>query len=852
MADFTPHEAPAKDIKALPLMHPGKPAGRDELLKDIYNHLRSGRTVLLHGAAGVGKTALAATLAAAYTQQPGGVLWLDATDAAFPGLLVRVGRAYHLMDVTTSENPTALVGSVASTLMQHKPFIVLDNVTQPEAVVRFIEKCVTGLPVLVISQQALDGPWTPVQLNTLDDASAVLLFKQKAGIQDNNADRDIQAIARLLGNQPFPLVIAARGMFAAKQPPGEYLKALQQVAQATGGDAAMGALAASYRTLNNALQGLVLMLGAMFRGETSAELLEMVSGVPLETINQTMTILSQLYLVEKFERGGHTCYRMHPFVHQFAQNALKGSNRLEVLQAKVVEAVLNFARKYIADHQLLSLEMDNFIATARHVANRGERDTASALLMTLTRSDGFVTGRGYVYEILLLRNLASGSTSAFPAYGPEPVLERPEDKFLLDMDDEDDEFADDEFEDDEFEDDEDEFIGSAFKNVTFDDDDDFAEDEEDDYFDDGDTFAEEPLIPTPEPIDVTVRTENLATIDVDQLRLALNQAKAQRDFPRQIQILKAIGKVLVGQDKPTEAIATYNEILTLYENVDDDEGTLETLDMLSALLAKTNNSQAAIMHATRGIPLAEKLDDQETKIHLLLTMGDARQDLGETDAAAKMFAQALEMTRKADDRQNEAIALYKLGYAQLDNGSTDSAIHSWEQARELFKAQGRRNYEGRVLGGLGSAYSDMERWSEAMRYFKSALHIAREVGDKNEEGLQLGNLGQAQVEANQLPEALLSYRQALHLAYESGDRRQIVNAIVDLVGLMLRSNRLLAISELLLQDALALDPHDRDVTKFMEDVARRQAEIGAKGISQANIGGTAREYAANAYALLEA
>lgn len=829
MADFTPHEAPAKDIKALPLMHPGKPAGRDEILKDIYNHLRSGRTVLLHGASGVGKTALAATLAAAYTQQPGGVLWIDAADPAFPSLLVRVGRAYQLTDVTTSENPAALVGSVASALMQHKPFIVLDNVTQPEAVARFIEKCVTGLPVLVISDLPLEGSWTPVELQNLDDASAVLLFKQKAGIQDNTADRDILAIARLLGNQPFPLVLAARGMFAAKQPPADYLKALQQVAQVAGGNAAVAALAASYRTLNNALQGLILMLGAMFRGETTAELLEMVSGVPMDTITPTMTILSQLYLVEKFERVGHTCYRMHPFVHHFAQGALKGSNRLEVLQAKVVEAVLNFARKYITDHTLLALEMDNFIATARHVANKGERDTASALLMTLTRSDGFVTGRGYVYEILLLRNLSSGSTSAFPAYGPE-------DSLLMVKDDE-------EFEDD--------FDEAGFDDVEFDDAD--FDDEDDDYFDDGDDFAEENnLEASTDTVEAAVRGDNLTSIDVDQLRLALNQAKAQRDLHRQLQILKAIGKVLVGQEKPTEAITTYNEILALYENVDDAEGTLATLDMLSALLAKTNNSQAAIMHATRGIALADKLDDTETKVHLLLTMGDARQDLGETEAAAKMFSQALEITRKVDDRQNEAIALYKLGYAQLDNGNTDTAIHSWEQARELFKSQGRRNYEGRVLGGLGSAYSDMERWSEAIRYFKSALHIAREVGDKQEEALQLGNLGQAQVEANQLPEALLSYRQALHLAYESGDRRQIISAIVDLVGLMMRSNRLLAISELLLQDALALDPHDRDVNKFMEDLARRKAESQAKGISQAPISGTARDYAANAYALLEA
>ena len=81
MADYIPHEAPATDINDLPLMHPGRPVGRDAVLKEIYDHLKENRAVLVHGAAGLGKTTLAAALSAAYTQQAGGVLWLNITES---------------------------------------------------------------------------------------------------------------------------------------------------------------------------------------------------------------------------------------------------------------------------------------------------------------------------------------------------------------------------------------------------------------------------------------------------------------------------------------------------------------------------------------------------------------------------------------------------------------------------------------------------------------------------------------------------------------------------------------------------------------------------------------------------
>jgi tetratricopeptide (TPR) repeat protein len=853
MTDFTPHESPAHDVNALPLMHPGRPVGRDDLLKEIYTLIQARTPVLLYGDAGNGKTAVAAALSAAFLQQPGGVLWLASGTHPLAKLAVQAGRALGVNDVTRSEQPPSRIGALSTALTSQKPFIVLDNVTDALAPQQFIDKAADNLPMILISDTELTGSWSSVYVPVLSDANALLLFKQKAGIQDNAHDIDIYAITKLLTYKPLPIVMAARSMVAAKQSPGEYYNNLKQVV-ASAGDATLAAIGLTYRALNNALQGLVLMLGATFRGEASIDLLSAISGVPESGLAQPMEILSQLYLVEKFKRQGKDYFRLHPRVYEFAQAALKGKNQLAGLQQKVHDATLAYARQYAAagsvNAALLAKEMDNFIAAALWAADKGNRETANALVTTLTQADNFVQDAGYVYELLTLRNSGSGSTAAFPAYGPDPVLEIEADTDEAETVDDDDVFDD---EDDDFEADD------------FDDDDEYDFDDDDDEIDnllEADILADEDsdVFESVSLDDLTVeegmdsdelRSDAITGIDVDQLRQSLAQSKSQGNSARTLQILKAIGKVQVGQGKDTEAIATYNEILENYEEQSDQEGTLDALNMLAALLSKTGNHQAAVMHATRGIQLAGQRGDRVTELNLQTTLGDSRQDLGESQAAIDAFNKALGISRTIGDKQNEAISLYKLGYAYLDNNDIDDAIHNLEQARELFKAQMKRDYEGRVLGGLGSAHSDLEQWGEAIGYYQSALHIAREVKDKEEEMLQLNNLGQAQVHAGRLPDALLSYRQALHLAFASGKREEIVTTIVDLVRLMLRSHRLLDICDLLLEEALMLESDDRDVNALVDEVSAKRSEAEARGIQQAPITGTAEEYAANAYSLLE-
>src|SRR5690606_37869624 len=110
--------------------------------------------------------------------------------------------------------------------------------------------------------------------------------------------------------------------------------------------------------------------------------------------------------------------------------------------------------------------------------------------------------------------------------------------------------------------------------------------------------------------------------------------------------------------------------------------------------------------------------------------------------------------------------------------------------------------------------------------------------------------GYAAVQANQLGQAVLRYRQALHLAFQSNARENIVSTTVDLARLLVESPQHLDIAEMLVDSAMTHDPNDRDLKKIKERIEDERDALGYN-IPQKPVMGTAQDYAANAYALLD-
>ena len=338
-----------------------------------------------------------------------------------------------------------------------------------------------------------------------------------------------------------------------------------------------------------------------------------------------------------------------------------------------------------------------------------------------------------------------------------------------------------------------------------------------------------------------------AAIEQVKLRTALSFARQHEDTTRVLQILEAVGKVQISQNREKDAVATYNEVLTIHEKQEDKAGILETLDMLAGLLVRSNSSVSALQHVQRGLHLADELENDEAAMYLQISSGDAHRELGEASMAVEAYERALSKARHRDDLQNEAFILYKLGMAFLDADEERRAIEMLEDAKDRFKEQSKRDMEGEVLRGLGEVNAKLERWSEAVNFHTSALYIAREIGDLATEAHQLRHLGQILIKADRLPEALTRFRQALHVAYEEQNKSEVVGVIAELVSLMMRNLFLSSIAELLINDGLTYDPDDRELLRLKSEVVGAKERAAARGVALAVVAGTAREYAANAY-----
>ena len=900
MAELKPLEAPVTAVADLPLRRPGRPFGRDSILKTVLSELQQNQKVALHGASGIGKTTIAATIASVYAQQANqSVLWLNSHNPPLSELMVRIGRAYRVPDMSASQNPLGKAPALASRFNQHKPLLVLDGEIQASVLSALIERCAADIPVLVTTTAALDGgSWRNRLIGRLADSDAVQLFKQKAGIQKNQFDTIVYSIAERVNFEAYPLALAARSMIISRQSPHDFNETLHELLDSLDNRGTIAALTASYRSLNQRLRDLLLAVGGTLRGEGSAAFLSQVSGVTAASFDQAMTILSRLFLVDRFQRYDEPYYRLHPLVHDFLKTWSQNVNSIDLIRSDIKDAIRGYLATYSQSpdaNRRLAAEMDNFIATAYWAAEHGDRGLAADIGAVLSQQDDFVQSAGYNYEFSFLQAISAGTAAEFLADSNEevPAVEAAADDTAAedlahDAEDESElEAAEDTVDAEEAAAGDSELVpvgDVSLQSMNIDQlrtalDLARQNDETDRQLeilkaiaglqisqgDESEALAaygealeiyesgedKEGVLETLDALAGLLINSEVAPAAIEQVRLrtALSLARQHQDTTRRLHILQAIGKVQISQGDESEAVATYSEILNIYETDEDRQGILDTLDMLAGLLIRTEAILTAFTHIQRGLHLAEELGDENTEMHLQTTRGDAHQELGESVSAVEAYELALSVARDRDDKQNEALILHKLGLAHLDAGYAARAIQVLEQANDLFKQQSRRAMEGQALRGLGSAHAALERWSEAVNFHTSALHIAREIGNDEQEARQLRQLGQLLIEANRLPEALTRYRQALHMAYQAEAAEDIVAVIVELVTLMMRNAFLASIAELLIDDAMSYGADNRDVLRLRDEIALAKKQAQENSAALAEVAGTARDYAANAYRL---
>jgi CHAT domain-containing protein/tetratricopeptide (TPR) repeat protein len=197
----------------------------------------------------------------------------------------------------------------------------------------------------------------------------------------------------------------------------------------------------------------------------------------------------------------------------------------------------------------------------------------------------------------------------------------------------------------------------------------------------------------------------------------------------EIEKLWQLGEEQYQNSQFIQAIATYEQILSLYLQIGDSAGA----------------------HAELRAGEAEALE----------RIGTMHDFLGEYSQALELYQQALAIKKEHGDRAGEGSLLNSIGNIYYQQGEYSQALNFYQQVLAIRKEVGDLIGEGRTLNNIGLVYNSWGQYPQAIEYFEQALKIVRVASNFKGIGASLNNLGLVYSQLGQYDRAFKFYQQAL-------------------------------------------------------------------------------------------
>lgn len=330
--DASQDEVPFQAIDAPALFE-----GREAEVGLLEEKLRSNHKVIIirGGLGGIGKTALAATVAHRVRDDfAEGVLWarLDVTDpeSALILFISAFGRQHASFQLKYLASDAARAGYYRSILSKKRCLVVLDNVEDAEQVVNLLPSA-SPSKVLITTRYSLkteiEGAYE-LNLTTLSTEAGAHLLAELLGEPVADEPEAREQLARELGCLPLAIRIGAGVMRELEWTAAGYLKRLKEsltldwLGEDGSSVSVRKSFAISYEELpNEAVRRAFRALGAFQHEAVSAGLIAHVLGCPQAEAERRILTLVRRGLVE-VEADEQSSVLLHPLIRRYAYELL--------------------------------------------------------------------------------------------------------------------------------------------------------------------------------------------------------------------------------------------------------------------------------------------------------------------------------------------------------------------------------------------------------------------------------------------------------------------------------------------------------------------------------------------------
>lgn len=197
-------------------------------------------------------------------------------------------------------------------------------------------------------------------------------------------------------------------------------------------------------------------------------------------------------------------------------------------------------------------------------------------------------------------------------------------------------------------------------------------------------------------------------------------------------VLSNLGMVHSRLGRSERALRLHHRALDLSRELGNRYGELIALINIAADLIRQGVSTEAAERSQQALELARDLGDRPREVRALNNLGFSYMRSGRDLEALDCYQAALEIVDALGDRYGASHLLTNLGSVHERLGQLDTALGYQQQALDICLAIGNQEAECEVRNNLGTVLRLTGRLVEAMDQHQAALRVALEIGKDDE------------------------------------------------------------------------------------------------------------------------
>ena len=276
----------------------------------------------------------------------------------------------------------------------------------------------------------------------------------------------------------------------------------------------------------------------------------------------------------------------------------------------------------------------------------------------------------------------------------------------------------------------------------------------------------------------------------EHLEEAESLAVHSPDLGLRARVARARGAHLFSVSRFDEAEAAYRVARDLARRADDVEVEAHVTGGLGNVATSLGRYEEAAERYAASDALARRIGNRRVQAACAGNLGNVWWYLGRLEEARRQYERQLEISREDDEPHGQALALGNLAIVLAQTGRFEEARELYEQALALHRRSGDRRGETWARRSLSGSLGDLGRFKEALVQAERALELARELEDRRGQAQAAGSVGTHLLQLGRFEAARPMLERTLELSRETADPRGEAAAIQNLAELSVRQGDL--------------------------------------------------------------